>query len=130
MYKDIVSKFSSYSSIVFDCDGVILKSNSIKSDAFYASALHYGTHYAADLVSYHKSHGGISRYKKFDHFLQNILMMSPLDIKYSDCREELLAKFSSFSFSALLQCPSAIRALEILRAYSSALVCILWIRSR
>ncbi len=62
-----------YKTIIFDCDGVILDSNKVKTSAFYAAALPWGRKAADDLVEYHVTNGGISRYKKFDHFLRHII---------------------------------------------------------
>lgn len=62
-----------YNTLVFDCDGVVLDSNRIKTDAFYQAALPYGAAAAAALVQYHTSNGGISRYVKFAHFLDQIV---------------------------------------------------------
>ena len=62
-----------YLTLVFDCDGVLLDSNKVKTDAFYKSALPYGENAANELVSYHKENGGISRYIKFEYFLDSIL---------------------------------------------------------
>ena len=53
---------SSYKTIIFDCDGVILNSNKIKTEAFYNVTATYGIEAANELVSYHKLNGGISRY--------------------------------------------------------------------
>ncbi|HEY6874646.1 MAG TPA: HAD family hydrolase [Geobacteraceae bacterium] len=66
-----------YQTIVFDCDGVILDSNNVKTRAFHAAALARGQKAANDLVDYHVSHGGISRYKKFDYFLRHIIGKDP-----------------------------------------------------
>jgi len=62
-----------FNTIIFDCDGVILDSNHIKTRAFYEVALEYGLENSKRLVSYHKQNGGISRYKKFEYFFKNIL---------------------------------------------------------
>jgi phosphoglycolate phosphatase-like HAD superfamily hydrolase len=62
-----------YRTIVFDCDGVVLDSNRIKTDAFRAAALPYGEDAAAELVAYHAANGGISRYVKFTRFLESIV---------------------------------------------------------
>lgn len=61
-----------YRTLVFDCDGVVLNSNQVKSYAFYKSALPYGREAATDFVQYHMINGGVSRYKKFEYFLANI----------------------------------------------------------
>lgn len=64
---------SRYATLLFDCDGVVLDSNKVKTLAFYNAALSYGLHAAEALVEHHKKHGGISRYKKFEYFLKNIV---------------------------------------------------------
>ena len=66
-------KFSSYKSVIFDCDGVLLDSNQIKTDAFYQTVLPYGENIAKQFADYHKKNGGISRNKKFEYFLKNIV---------------------------------------------------------
>lgn len=68
-----------YKSIVFDCDGVILNSNHIKTNAFYQSVLGYGEEAANQFAEYHVKHGGISRYEKFKYFLTDILRESEVD---------------------------------------------------
>jgi len=65
--------FDKYNSLVFDCDGVVLNSNKIKTRAFYNTTISYGEESAKLLVKYHVENGGVSRYKKFDYFINNIL---------------------------------------------------------
>ena len=65
--------FSEYSAIFFDCDGVILNSNSIKTSAFYHIAYAWGPEVAQLFANYHMSNGGISRYVKIDHLVNSIL---------------------------------------------------------
>lgn len=67
---------SNYATLVFDCDGVVLDSNRIKTDAFYQAALPYGEAAAQALVDYHIARGGVSRYLKFQHFLDEIVPRS------------------------------------------------------
>lgn len=64
---------SSYATLVFDCDGVVLNSNKVKTDAFYKAALRYGERAAEELVKHHLENGGVSRYKKFSYFLEEIV---------------------------------------------------------
>lgn len=63
----------SYQTFVFDCDGVVLNSNQVKTRAFYEVALAYGESAAQALVDYHRANGGISRYRKFEYFLKQIV---------------------------------------------------------
>ena len=62
-----------YKSIIFDCDGVILNSNKIKTASFKKILKRFNTDAVAEFIDYHENNGGISRYKKIDHFLVNIL---------------------------------------------------------
>ena len=69
----------SYKTIIFDCDGVILDSNSVKTSAFYKTALPWGEDPAMKLRNYHTENGGISRYEKFKYFLASIISPSDQD---------------------------------------------------
>jgi len=62
-----------YQTLVFDCDGVVLDSNKVKTQAFYNAALPYGKAAAQALVDYHVANGGISRYRKFEYFLDTLV---------------------------------------------------------
>lgn len=64
---------ASYATLVFDCDGVVLDSNKVKTQAFYNAALPYGEAAAQALVDYHVANGGISRYRKFEYFLDTLV---------------------------------------------------------
>ncbi|QSP94474.1 HAD hydrolase-like protein [Marinobacter salinisoli] len=66
-------KTERYGSLVFDCDGVVLNSNKVKTKAFYEAALPYGEGPAQALVDHHVANGGVSRYRKFEHFLNQIV---------------------------------------------------------
>ncbi|MBE1515773.1 HAD family hydrolase [Nesterenkonia halotolerans] len=89
---------SRYQTLVFDCDGVVLDSNRVKTRAFYEAALPYGEAAAQRLVDYHVSHGGISRYKKFALFLEEMVdgrqgpgLDSLLDAYATEVRAGLMA---------------------------------------
>ena len=66
-----------YRSVVFDCDGVILNANSVKTKAFHSVAVQYGEAAAAALVAYHVEHGGRSRYQKFEYFIRTVIGRDP-----------------------------------------------------
>jgi phosphoglycolate phosphatase-like HAD superfamily hydrolase len=62
---------------VFDCDGVLLDSNRVKTDACFQSALPYGTVAADAFVAHHVAHGGVSRFSKVRYFFEAILQREP-----------------------------------------------------
>lgn len=104
---------SEYSTLVFDCDGVVLNSNKIKTAAFYQAALPYGEAAAQAMAAYHVANGGVSRYKKFAHFLGRIVPEHATD-RHGPDLEELLEIYGSYVRAALLSCEIS-SGLEALR---------------
>ena len=98
-----------YASIVFDCDGVILNSNPIKTEAFYQCALPWGYQAAETFVKYHKENGGISRYKKFAYLIDNILSNLPNSLisKNKPNINKLLLNYADYVTKQLLNCEIA-----------------------
>ncbi len=94
-----------YSTLIFDCDGVILNSNKIKTESFYEVTYTISIEAAIDLVNYHKRNGGISRYKKFNYFQEKIIN------KYFPNKtlniQELLESYSKEVMRNLLKCEIA-----------------------
>lgn len=90
-----------YRTWIFDCDGVILDSNRVKTDAFYEAAEIYGDDAAAALVKYHVQHGGISRYAKFEYFLRHIVGRSEV---LADELDELLTVYAQRVIQGLSGC--------------------------
>ena len=99
-----------YQTLVFDCDGVILDSNKLKTDAFYKAALPYGEAAAEALVLYHRSNGGISRYTKFSVFLDRILPRFTAEVprikdsEYDEAIESLLTVYAKSVVEGLRKC--------------------------
>ncbi|MDB9536237.1 HAD hydrolase-like protein [Dolichospermum planctonicum CS-1226] len=89
-----------YKTLIFDCDGVVLNSNKVKTQAFYNSALDYGEQAAQSLVEYHVKNGGISRYKKFHLFLNELI---PKGAKGASL-EELLKLYAEEVRRGLMTC--------------------------
>jgi phosphoglycolate phosphatase-like HAD superfamily hydrolase len=103
-----MKRFTDYKVIFFDCDGVILNSNSIKCDAFDYVARNTGRENRIALLNYNKENGGISRYEKlrwFKHYLDD----QGQSFDYSVA----LAEFSSYVREKLLSVESHLDSLDI-----------------
>ena len=90
-----------YETILFDCDGVILNSNKIKSQAFYDVTYGYSIQAAQELVGYNQHYGGISRHEKFKHFVNEIL---PKFSHEKPSESALIASFSKHVKQGLMNC--------------------------
>ena len=98
-------KIQEYKSIVFDCDGVVLDSNVVKTEAYFRTAKNLGAtdSEAQALVDYHVRLGGISRYHKFDYYLREILHQAATEDKV----QALLDEFSRELEVGLMECDIA-----------------------
>lgn len=76
-----------YDIYIFDCDGVILDSNKLKSEAFRGALEGEPKDKVSKLVDFHKANGGISRYEKFKYFYE--VIYPSLD-KEKKCRKAIL----------------------------------------
>jgi phosphoglycolate phosphatase-like HAD superfamily hydrolase len=94
-----------YQTIVFDCDGVLLDSNIVKTEAYFRTAKTLGATkaQAQALVDYHVKLGGISRYHKFDYYLREIVKQPASDAAI----QKLLDTFSAELEVGLMQCEIA-----------------------
>ncbi|KHJ49881.1 HAD family hydrolase [Vreelandella venusta] len=102
--------FTDYTTLVFDCDGVVLESNQVKTDAFYQATLPYGEAAAQAMVDYHVANGGVSRYKKFAHFLEQIAPKHAAQrnlAEQSPDLEALLQAYAGYVRDGLLSCEVA-----------------------
>lgn len=93
-----------YRTWVFDCDGVLLDSNRVKTDAFFKTAEPYGYELAQTLVDYHVRNGGISRYVKFQTFLSDIVGRPQID---DGELNDLLARYAGYVMQGLRDCEVA-----------------------
>lgn len=110
-----------YSTLVFDCDGVVLNSNRIKTDAFRTAAQPWGEAAAEALVAHHVANGGISRHRKFAYFLDSILpehVPSGIPGKDGPGFDELLAAYALEVREGLMTC-SVTEGLQELRSETS-----------
>jgi phosphoglycolate phosphatase-like HAD superfamily hydrolase len=94
-----------YKTLVFDCDGVILDSNKLKTQAYYDTAISYGANkaQAQALVDHHVQYGGISRYPKYELFLREIMGQTVTD----EALKTLLERFAYEIHRGLLNCKMA-----------------------
>ncbi len=106
----------SYCTWIFDCDGVLLDSNSIKTEAFYEVALPFGTENAGHLVRYHTEHGGISRYEKFKYFFEVILGRS----NYQEELSTVLDRYGAIVVERLKNVPQTAGMQEFITTLSGS----------
>lgn len=105
MKADSKIDLKKYKTIVFDCDGVILDSNVVKTEAYFRTAKNLGASdsQAQQLVDYHVKLGGISRYHKFDWYLHEVLQQPATE----KAIQEYLDEFSRELEVGLMQCAIA-----------------------
>ncbi len=97
-------KINKYKSLIFDCDGVILNSNKIKSNTFRKVLNKFNQNAVDEFIKYHKSNGGISRYIKFEYFLNNILpQYEKIKLNKDVLLKQLLENYSSECKSLLFK---------------------------
>ncbi|WP_126174618.1 HAD family hydrolase [Altericroceibacterium xinjiangense] len=99
-----------YATYVFDCDGVVLDSNRLKTEAFRRAVLTYGEEAAQALVDHHVLNGGISRFEKFRYFFDKIAAPGVSGPTY----EELLSAYTQAVRNGLHEC-SIVPGLERFR---------------
>lgn len=58
--------------IFWDFDGVLLNSNSIRDEGFETVLKEYPLDEVANLMTFHRENGGLSRYVKFKYFFEEI----------------------------------------------------------
>jgi phosphoglycolate phosphatase-like HAD superfamily hydrolase len=96
----------------FDCDGVLLDSNRIKTEAFYQVALPYGKEEAEKLVAFNKEYGGISRFEKFRHLFHNILNRKD----HPHLVDQAVLDFGKIVQEKLLECSETLKMREFLES--------------
>ena len=105
-----------YATLVFDCDGVVLDSNKVKTEAFRQAAMPYGREPADALAAHHVANGGISRYRKFEYFLSDI---APKGARGPGL-DELLERFARAVSEGLETCAIAPGLAELRQATRDA----------
>jgi len=105
------------SAVVFDCDGVLIESNAVKTQAFGQTVNEFGQKAMDQLMDYHREHGGISRFKKFEWFYREVVK-APLSDEMMDT---LCDRFTQLCINAVLDVPMVDGAKESLDLLSGRL---------
>jgi phosphoglycolate phosphatase-like HAD superfamily hydrolase len=91
---------STLPAVIFDCDGVILQSNLLKSDAFGEVLEGHDTREVADFVAWHKATGGVSRFEKFARFFRDTRRA----VDWEALTQQACADFGVRVFEGLKRC--------------------------
>ena len=96
--------------IIFDFDGVILDSVSIKGETFGALFRSFGQEVVNQVVAYHHANGGLHRYEKFKFIHHHIL-----NIEYTEADgHRLSSEFETLVLDRLVQANPIAGAVEFL----------------
>lgn len=98
--------------IIFDFDGTLVESMDLKSKAFAYLFRDYPDK-VEEIVALHTSHGGMSRFEKFDIIHRDILCQ-PLS---KEKKEGLGRQFADYVYKGVLQSPLVEGAQEFLEKY-------------
>lgn len=88
----------SYKVILWDFDGVIMDSMSVRDKGFEIVLSEYPNNEIEELMKYHRRNGGLSRYHKFRYFFERIRNESVSEIEISN----LANKFSAVMLRNLI----------------------------
>lgn len=103
------------STAVFDCDGVLLDSNRVKTDAFRDAVAEEASDLVEQFITYHQTHGGVSRYEKFRHFFTEIAPAEDPDAAVAAA----LSRYADVVRRALGVCPTIPGVIDCLDALAA-----------
>ena len=104
---------SRYDYAIFDCDGVILNSNHLKTDAFAAALMGEPPENVQRFVQYHIENNGLSRYHKFRFFYEQLNPVSDTEARIT----KALTRFAEIVRQGMIDCslvPGALSYIESL----------------
>lgn len=105
--------------IIFDFDGVILDSVDIKTKAFARLFEEHGPNVVRQVVEHHLAHGGVSRFRKFQHVYESILRRKMPEGEL----ERLGDRFSALVFDEVVKAAWIPGAPEFLEQHSARYLC-------
>jgi phosphoglycolate phosphatase-like HAD superfamily hydrolase len=74
--------------VIFDFDGTLVESTSVKEAAFYSLYEPYGPEIASAVLEHHRLHGGVNRFEKFRTYNMEFLgLPDPTELIESQARE-------------------------------------------
>ena len=104
---------------IFDCDGVLILSNKLKTESFYEIASKFVPNKLAQkFIDFHKANGGVSRWEKFS-YLRNI--STDFDLPSVDCLSEEFASLVDSKLNTISPIPGAIEYVEKLAKESATI---------
>ena len=89
------------SAIVFDCNGVLIESNAVKTQALGQTVKEFGQKAMDHLMDYNRENGGISRIKKFEWFYREVVKVHLSD----EMMDTLCNRFKQPCIDAVLDAP-------------------------
>ena len=98
---------------IFDCDGVILQSNKLKSDAFGDVLRAHDPELVEKFVNWHRRTGGVSRFEKFAVFFRDMLDVPD----WEDRTDVACQAFGDRVFNLLCDCPTIPGVKELLEFF-------------
>lgn len=110
-----MKSINQYAFAIFDCDGVILNSNKVKSEAFGLALPDEDPSLVKEFVKYHQTNGGISRYIKFEYFFKSIKKQNDYKLDL----ENALKRYAELSKKGLLECSEIPGVREVLKEFRS-----------
>ncbi|MBI9082643.1 MAG: HAD family hydrolase [Desulfobacterales bacterium] len=99
--------------IVLDCDGVILESVAVKTEAFGKLVSRHGPDATERMIDFHQAHGGMSRFEKFSWFYHEMLGR-PLS---QTTRDRLNSEFAGLCLNGVLASPFVPGAIEFIESW-------------
>ena len=99
--------------LFFDFDGVLIDSTAVKIEGFRELFEHVSDSELANILEYHRMHGGISRVEKIKYAYREVLQQ-PLDTKDL---QRLAQKYSDLVMEKVVGCSPVNGALELLEQF-------------
>ncbi len=107
--------FEQAEAVFFDFDGVIVDSHEVKTRAFAALYADEHPRIVEAVMAYHNANGGMSRYKKFDHFERVLVGREPTPERLA----QLGDRFAEAVVEAVVASPEIEGAGELLETLSA-----------